>query len=393
MKIIKLLKRIVKELLNDKPEVKSETIKFSQVNDWIKNKEKEIKIKEKEIAKSIKEKLSLFIVELNKKSAFLEHVNLDKVNEDNRTKHIVLTNLKEYIRLVENLLNELEDFNSLDFPKLNNLINSSFSNFNKVSHAKYQKATYLIGKELGDVNQCIHGFLRAYSKIIKENEEITNTSSIIHITKEKLDDFEENSEENKINSNIKQIKTEITSSKQKINQYSAEIKNVEHSKTHIENLKNIKRKEELQLELNKDVIDLKQSIDFKALTKIFHGSAKYWEIVKNFREKFDESFKHDNGKTLLSLLDESRLNNETIVNKIKVINDKLQEMESIKSKPEDDEIQIVKEKIKKIEYEIDNSNEEIDKELKRSRRINDSQENIRNSIRQELSKLNVTIDK
>ena len=389
-----IVKRFVKNLSKDVPEVKSESVKFSEVNKWIKNKEKEIKDDEEGISEFIKEKLSLFTIEVNEKLGLLDDINLDKAKENLRTKHIVLTNLKEYVRLVENLLNELENFKSLDLINLTNLINSSFSNFNNRSHIKYKKATYLIGQKLGDVNESIQKFLRTYSKIIKENKEIIKTPKTIQVIKEKLEGFEENKKENKkINSNIKQNKLDIKNFEQKISQFSIEIKDIESSKEYVENLKNVKRKKELQLELKKEINVLKQSIDFKALTRIFHVSEKYRVIVKSFKEDFNESFKQDNGRILLKLLDESKLNNENIATKINKITNKSKEIKDMKSKSEDDKIQIVKDKIKKLDFEINNSNEEIEKEQKRNQKINEFQKQIKDSIEQELLKLNVDMEK
>lgn len=390
MGIIKFFKEIMKELSKDKVKVKPETIKFLQISDWIRNKEEENKIKGKDITISIKEKLSLLIIELNEKLEFLKDVNLDKSKEPHRTKHIVLINLKEYVGLVKNLLNELENFNSLNLFKLNELVNAKFSNFNNRSHAKYKKATYLIGKELGDVNEAIQGFLRNYSNMIKENKELIDAPKIIHVVKGKLEDFEKTDKEiKKIEFDIKHIKVEIKKSKQKIKDYLDEIINVENSDAHLENLKNVKRKKEIESGLSKEIINLKQSIDFKNLAKIFHGSEKYRILVKSFKENFDDSFREDTGKNLISLLDESKLNNETITTKIKNINDKLQEIKNIKLKPEQNEIKLLEEKIKKIEHEIDNSNHRIDKELKRSQKIDDSKKDIKDSIKKELLKLNV----
>lgn len=390
MNIIKILK----SLFEKKQEVVIEDIKFSQINNWIKIKEEKNESLQENIAIKIKELVSLFIIEAKKNLEELRLVNLDKYSENARTKHLVLTGLKEYISLVENLLKEFESFNSLNFLDLNKSIEISFNNFKKRSHSKYEKATYLIGKELEKLNKNIQEFLKNYSQIISKNEKLLEDPKILDEIKERLKEYKKNeSEKRDIDSEIKDIKKEIKNLDEKIKKILGSIENIKNSSENIQNLKNEELKKQLDKKVSTQILNLKQSIDFKTLAKIFHQSEKHMEMIKKFRDNFNKCFREDQGNMLRKLLSEAKLNNKIIDEKIESINKNLIELDKISKIPKDQRIQDKNEKKKRLEQKIISLNDGIDKQEKRIKKIEEYQENIKDEIKKEIKRLNVNIIK
>jgi phosphatidate phosphatase PAH1 len=144
-------------------------------------------------------------------------------------------------------------------------------------------------------------------------------------------------------------------------------------------------------ELEKDLLSLKQSIDFKALTNFFHIFKEQMDIVKSHREDFHTKFKEDDGESISRLLEESKLNNEVTSEKIRQINSKKEEMVKNEGKIEKDETKELSFKITNIILEIDNLNNEKVKEGKRNVKIKIDRERIIMEIKGNLIKEGVVI--
>jgi phosphatidate phosphatase PAH1 len=144
-------------------------------------------------------------------------------------------------------------------------------------------------------------------------------------------------------------------------------------------------------ELEKDLLSLKQSIDFKALTNFFHIFKEQMDIVKSHREDFHTKFKEDDGESISRLLEESKLNNEVTSEKIRQINSKKEEMVKNEGKIEKDETKELSFKITNIILEIDNLNNEKVKEGKRNVKIKIDREGIIMEIKGNLIKEGVVI--
>ena len=92
-----------------------------------------------------------------------------------------------------------------------------------------------------------------------------------------------------------------------------EIEKIKQSEDH----KNMLEKKEkiivLKGESQEKIFALKQLIDFKALANFFHINEEQMNILKNHKENFHANFEKDNGKMIIDLLDEAKLNNNTII--------------------------------------------------------------------------------
>lgn len=393
MKIVGFIKKRFSGFLNEKPKVEKEKISFKDITKVLDDKKKDIEKREGLASKAVIDELSIFTAELDEKLSLFESVSLDKRKEDIRIKHLVLTNFKLYESDVKGLISSLKNLDGLKFDSLVLKINSVFFDFKKKSTPKYQKATFLIGKELGDVNDRINSFFSKYSSIIKDNEKFLEEKKIIYGIRTRLNSIEENEKEmDEIDSEGKKINLEIKEMKKIVKDSESSIEAIRNSGEYSNNLKNIEREKELENLLSKEMHNLRLMIDFKTLSDIFHSSEKYRHIVRKFKENFTESFREDWGKTLLEILNEAKVCNDDIDRKVRDICEIESEISRLKLKIEKDRVTILEDEIKKINLNILSLDDGRAKALKRLERIKTVISDIKDSIKTDLEKMDISVN-
>jgi hypothetical protein len=115
------------------------------------------------------------------------------------------------------------------------------------------------------------------------------------------------------------------------------------------------------------------------------------KMVKNHKEDFYTHFIKDNGKSILSLLDEAKLNNNAILEKIKKIHSKLEETKNHEQEIKKDETLEVYFEIKETVFEIDNLKIEKVKEEKREEKLKTSKQELMNILKYEIGRMNVEL--
>ncbi|MEN7982432.1 MAG: hypothetical protein ABFQ65_03210 [Nanoarchaeota archaeon] len=183
-----------------------------------------------------------------------------------------------------------------------------------------------------------------------------------------------------------------------INRYGEENKilkqNLEEIKTssdYLENLAKQKKIEFLKEELRNNIFGLKQLLDFKALGSFFHINPKQMKMVKDCRENFQTNFRKDNGKMIIDLLDEAKLNNNAILEKINLIKTKIKEISDYEKDIKDDKTQRLYTQIKGIIIEIDNLKIEGIKGKKRGEKLRVNKKELVDVLSLELEKMGVEI--
>lgn len=392
MGIINFLKKIAGMSGVEELDRETEKVAFDNIRNLIENKIKKIEDKENEIFVLIKNKISVIIKELDEKVKVLENIDIESIKSEDRIKLIVKGNLNNYINYVKSLTENLYNLKEESFEKFIVMLNEIFLDFNKKSHMSYQKVTFLIGNEIAVIKDSIINFSKYLGKVFKENKDIIDSSKIIHSIKLKLEEIDEIKENiREVDEKNKSLDREIKNIKETNKRVLEEIEKIKEDDSYIENLK---KQEEIKLkreELEKEIFKLREMIDFKALGNIFHVSKEKINIIKAHKENFQTIFQKDDGVNILSLLDEAKLNNETISSKIKQINDKKEEIIKNKATIKKDETEDLLAEIEKIKLKIENLNNEKAKELKRCEKFKLNEKNIINSIKQELVKINVTI--
>ncbi len=324
----------------------------------------------------IESKIPIFIKELNEKINILENKGIALKKTDDRVNLIVKENLNYYIIRVRRFIEDINNIEKENLEKFNSRINKIFLDFNEKSQMSYQKITLLIGNEAAAIREHINDSSKTISFIESNLENFNNIKNTISKVDERI---------MFLGGKIKKI--EGTDKK-----ILEEVDKIKKSDNHIENLK---KQEEIKLiedELEKEIYKLRELIDFKLLGNIFHISKGKMDIVKAYKEDFQTNFQKNNGVDILKLLNEAKLNTEMILVKIKQINDKKEKIIKNKETINKNETDDLLSKSRDIKLEIENLNNEKVKELKKYEKFEANKENIINSIKQEIIKLNVIIE-
>lgn len=382
------------DFFKKKPEIKKEIIHFNELDSFIKNKKEEIENKKSNFESQIRQRLSVFIKELEEKAIVLEKIDLSERRADERAKFIVRENVFGYLnnlkKLIENLKNIEEDFEN---PDLIGAILNKIDNFEKKSFMNYEKATFLIGKEIGAIKDSISLFLKNLNILILENQNSINPFEIIFSIESSVNDLKEindlREDMNKlVLNNIKKLSAlEEQRKKQEL-----EIEKIKNSKEYLEELEKNREFEIKKKNFEKIIYELKQMIDFKALANVFHYDAKKMNMLNEYNSNFSDSFKKDNGIRIVKLLEEAGKNNHDIIQKINNIIEKRKELENYNiSNAQSEKISSLRENINKIKQKISEIQQENAKEKKKSEKLEGNKRETLDLIKKDLLKMDVEL--
>ena len=390
MGIFDFFRKIVKE--NRAEEIVKEKLAFSGIEDWIENKIKENELKEKEILVIIRGKIKEFTRELREKIVILESVDVEAKKEKDDIKGIVNNSRKDYIKSAENFLENLNNLKMNEFEESMKKINKIFLDFNKSSYKNYERATILIGKEMGSIKKGLKVFSKELIRTFDESKELIDSFKRTSLVKLKLDMIPFiNRTLGKISETILSLNEKIKGKEEENKKLFEEIEKIKKSPNYLERLRTQKKIESLKEELKNDIFRLKQLLDFKALANFFHIFEEQMDILKNHKEDFQTNFQKDNGKMIIDLLDESKLNNNTILEKVNLIRTKIEETSNYEREIKEDETLELYSQIKGVVMEIDNLKIEKVKEEKRDEKIKANKKELIDSLKQELGKINVEV--
>lgn len=381
------LKEFLKRLLSpeNKTEEHVEKINLTNLPEKINSKKNEYQKKEREILELIQNLVFKMILELEERVRVLDKVSVSEKKVEEKVKIIVRENLIWYVSHTKKLIQSLKN---LDKESPIEDINKKFSDFEKKSEPSFQKATFLIGKELSDVKDSISSFFKELKEIIKENKEFFDNYSIIKLADKKIFELE-NLKKSQLEIEEQMKNTELLEDDKKkaIEILNREISSVKKSEKYIEKQKQKEKYKKSSEELKKELDKLRESIDFKALASVFHVSEKKMALIKEYKDNFYSEFMSDSGEGLVDLLNESKLNPE-IPMKIKEIIKKHEELAEFK---EEDETKEIESNIKKIETELEKINEEKTKQEKRLVKLGENQTTLISEIRTELIKIGLEL--
>jgi len=356
---------------------------------WLEKKKLEISHNEGELFLEVKQRISKLIQELTTEISVLNNVDFNEKKEKERIKAIVQENFNNYIINLERLIGKLEELeNPSDIVKQ---INQIFHDFETKSKANYAKATYLIGKELGDTKESIRNFFKDIEAIIikyKNHIEESQTTELIE------DQIQKYNESKKAKSTI--VK-EIEEQSKKVKEINSAIKKeeerLENIKKSEEYLENQKKEQELKIKKEnqeKNISNLKQLINFKSLANFYHKYEKEMNIVKEYKENFKYTLKRKKGEDIINLLIESKLHTQEISEQIEKINKTEQEITN--TKIENKEIDKIKDATAKLVHEEHQINSEQEAKQKTLNKFEENENNELDSLKQKFKEINIELN-
>ena len=373
------------------PEVKEQKITSDNLQPWLQNKKAEIEKQETSFSKTVQKRASQLIKELKEKTSALEKLDVNEKRAEQKIKLIVKENLDNYASYTNKLISNLESLNENPKKEVVEKINSFFSDFEKRSKISYEKATFLIGKELREIKDSIRVFFRDLDSILSENKSFLEEAKAVYQIEEKINKF---SEIRKAESGIKISVGEYNKKIQELNNIikikTQEIEEIKKSGLFLSQKQKKREVEARKQALEKQISELKDLVDFKLLANFFHSFEREMAIVKQYRENFRQSFQKTKGKDLLSLLQESKLQNQEILNKVQAINKDEEEINNTTF--EKTGIEDIEDDIKEIILELTSSASKKLADQKKLEKLSATSEKMLSSIKEELGKISVRLE-
>jgi len=367
-----------------------EKIKAEDLEAWFLNKQASLKNDKEIFFKLIQKKISDLASELEEKRLILGKINVAERKAEEKIKIIVKENLDNYIIYLDKLIEKLKEM--IADKDIVGKINSIFKDFSKKSSMSFEKATFLIGKELGDIRDSIKKFFSDLERMLKENEPLNKRIKAFDSIQSKIDEI----------SNFKKIHTDnqntISNCDNKLNELSVRLEKKEKEFEEFRNSEEFtaeeKKKEtlrSLELELEKEISSLRRLVDFKALANFFHSFPKEMEVIKKYKENFKDSFLKNNGEDLIKMLDESKLKTSEIEIQMKKVSDDKNAVKGIQiGKTKADAF---REELAEIKEERASAALEKSEMQKKDKRTEANYSAAFGEVRQELFKINVELAK
>lgn len=392
MGIADFIRKIFKDAKEQ--EIKQEKIHFSDIERFLKEKIEEAKKGERQVIYSINQKADSFITELRGKIRLVNEVDIGQKEKNEKVKTTVYEGRKKYTEFLEKFIEKLRDAEKInELNKYAESINSAFLRLNENSRKSYERATILIGKEMGEIKETLKKFSNELLEIFNENKEIIPTLEKLHLAESKINENKEIREKLKqIREEIKDINNKISDKEKELKELSEKIDKIKNSQEHKENLEKIRSVVLKEEEIKKEIPELRQFIDFKSLSNFFHIFEDKMAIVKAYRDDFLEEFNKDRAKRLLNLLDESKLNSEKITDKLKRIQDKEEEVKNMKKEIKKDEAENLLPQIEGIKEGIKELADEKERAGKKEEKLEESQQENLRQIKEELNLMNIILE-
>src|SRR3989344_5318964 len=268
MKILDFFKK-----RKEKIEIEEEVINFKDLDSWIEDKSLEFKNKKTEFHTLLKGCVSKLSQDIKQNTPSLKNIDWEKMK------------VKESLINYESHLNDLiRELNNLEESKLNKEeIYSIFLAFEKRSTISYQKSTYLIGKEIEEINKSMSLFFKNIGKVHQEHKDFIGKMEVLSNINKNLKELHESSKP------ISKIKLEINQIGKRISLLENELKNkekifneIKKEKEYMDWKQNIEKFQKRKETLNKEIQMLASIIDFKALARVWHENPKEMTNIKKY---------------------------------------------------------------------------------------------------------------
>ncbi|MBU0957752.1 MAG: hypothetical protein KKF56_02985 [Nanoarchaeota archaeon] len=370
--------------------IEKEKIKLIDIENWTNSKKSSLKKDEKQFITTIKQRLTQLDNELEEAIEKINKIDFTPIKAEDKIKFIVKENLDKYVDYLIKFNKNLQKINETNPSNFLEKLNETLEDFQKKSSLNFEKATFLIGKELGQVKNSISSFFNDLKKHTQQNKELLDSCKTISSINKLIEELSKNKMlENQLIEKTTNIDSESNNLKNEIKTKQENIEKLKNSEEYKENLRRKILIEQTNKQIELDLNTLKQEIDFKELANIYHISEQKMEIVKSHKENFLEAFQKDNGQNISTILEDSNQINESIKQKIKIILEKQLKIQETKiNKDESLEIQT---QIQNIKSQIQNLKNDKSKELKKQDKLSQTKSRINSDLILELDKLNVEI--
>jgi len=310
----------------------SEVIKrklgFEEIEKWVSDKEERLGKEEKLAIDEILGKLDEFYISVGEKLEVLEGIDIEGKKEHGRAKILVRQGLNNYIDLVKGLIGDLRKIGKDDLGKFGEEVGRVFVLFEKSSAKFYERATYLVGDEMVAVRNEIRKFYNGLvgmfeDSMIGDLRKVVEVKLILKEVGEVEDSIAE------VEKEISVRDKKIDEAKGQVVKLEREIDEIRKSAEYVSGLKVVEEVKAFEARLDKEIVRLKEMIDFKKLIGIVHSNARELSVVKEYREHFVSEFSRD-GDKIIGLLARCNMKSSLIVAQVDLIKRRELELKELK---------------------------------------------------------------
>ena len=357
---------------------------FKDLDKAIVDKKITIQLKEKGVIEVIQKRIAQLAEELAQEISVLEMIDLHNVKAEQRLKFIVLENLANYIKSLDKLKGDLQTLSSEDSESLIEKVNQVFSDFESKSRASREKVTYLVGKEIREVKDSIGKFFKDIDNFGKEEKQFFDE---LHLLKQSENFLKKIRELEKSKFDLEKEKStlenEVKFLQRDLDKTVADIEKMKDSPAYEEQKNKKEQIKSMQDQLNKELLELKNSLDLKNLAKKYHHEEKKMKTIKEYEENFSKILLDENLSFLNLLEDKVR---DKSLEKIYSLKEKIEEVTFlINNKNEAEQIEEDK---ANIEEKINSLNVENEKKQKAYEKFCEEIESLKHFIKANLDQIN-----
>lgn len=386
------LRRSKKEEIIQEPE----KLHYKDIDKYVQDKKVELKKEDEEFLDKIKTINNELIFSLEEKIEFINNLDLNEKKAEEKIKTIIKGNLDNYMNEVEKLKVDLGNLSEIGTSKdLIDKINVLFLNFQKKSEINFQKATYLVG-ELGQIKEKISLYFKNLDNLVSENKSFIDRSNLLDFVSDKLRKISETEKtEEEIKTEIEAYKNKIDELNKEIEDYENDINKIKKSDDYKEEINKKEKIKSLKRDSEKEINSLRDLVNLKVLSNIFHQNEKEMSIIKEYKVNFLKAFQKDDGKDFGEIISStSQIDNKDVINKkFELISDLKSEIGKLEDISNTSILNIDSKnlEIKNLKDKIDHINKDIERENKRYEKMKMVKVDLVDSLKNKFKEANVDL--
>ncbi len=390
-------KDILKKLFREEKAEKEQEIKkirYGELAEKISAEMDLYKGESKIVKKELFDNVSNFVSQVKNEILILHEIDLNKRKEIEKIKQITLQNLKVYISHLHKLADELSALDSDETKEYANKVISILIKFDSVSRSSFEKATILIGAPLEKIRFIIKEFTTNHNNIISRNNELFERIEFLSLLQNIY--YRHNSLDKTIKESEKEFKLLSNSLQQtdhRRNTKKEELNSITVSESFQSLLDKKKHREEEISQLNAQIIKIKDKIDLKSLSKIYHDDAKKSKIIEAYRNNFILALDNYSLKDISDIIE---FNNSGIDFNVRSalieLNEKRLALKEIPIYPLEDKIHNVKDEINQLDIESNSIKSEIESNKRKQEKLKEKLNILKSELSECAAKLSWNIE-
>jgi hypothetical protein len=367
--------------LKKKKEQPKLSIKIEELAGIIENEEGVLNAQLDKFKEDIKSDVLSFSSGLKSLLPAIESVDLEKRKENEKLKQLVLESKNLYLSFLKKMILDFKNLDSKDAKEYLSRAQAIFNTFSNNSHGSFERATILIGKELGGIREKINEFARNFNEKIRLNsnfdklallEKIKSSLKSVMDTEiliEKAESSAKLSEENLLHLENQKKSTE------------KEIEEYKKSPAYQGYLSEQKRIVEENNSITRNLMEFKQKIDFRGLSKFFHGTKKM-HVIKEYSENFRDKVAEDSSLEIIGLIRQANQNiDEFELNSLRI------RLLNKKEAREDKNLAGLEEQLNNLEECKRTGEKKVEQERNRVEKFKENKKETLNNLRGDVRKM------